>query len=180
MPNWCYNSLNISHTDPAMISKLIQGGQNHGLLNSFVPMPQELVGTTSPSPQNAELDEKYGASNWYDWAVKNWGTKWDTHIDDYTVGDDGTTAVINFNTAWSPPIFYYDRLVEKGFNVNATYTEEGMGFAGHYVNGQDECIELRFDDESTTWINNIFDSVLRELVQNEYNSWRDMQNDNLD
>jgi len=38
----------------------------------------------------------YGAPNWYDWSIANWGTKWDAY--NQSVIDDNT---IEFLTAWS-------------------------------------------------------------------------------
>ena len=45
----------------------------------------------------------YGATDWYDWSIQNWGTKWNAHE---TEIDDN---VIWFNTAWSP----VPELIEK-------------------------------------------------------------------
>lgn len=39
---------------------------------------------------------KYGYTNWYDWCLANWGTKWNAY--DIEKRDDYT---IEFNTAWS-------------------------------------------------------------------------------
>jgi len=52
--------------------------------------------------EKQSLIEQYGATNWYDWNVKNYGTKW---------GDVDTELVVNhedylefqFDSAWSPP-----------------------------------------------------------------------------
>ena len=48
---------------------------------------------------------------------------------------------ISFDTAWSPPIQLYDRLVELGYDVDATYFEPGMGFCGVYYNGDDDYVD---------------------------------------
>lgn len=42
--------------------------------------------------------ERYGYPTWYDWSIKNWGTKWDTY-DGYS--NDDTSCC--FQTAWSTP-----------------------------------------------------------------------------
>ena len=81
MPNWCYNNATFTHKDPAMIKKLIDGAKDGNLFNTFVPMPEEIKNTSSPSEANEVLIEKYGASDWYSWAVANWGTKWDTNFE---------------------------------------------------------------------------------------------------
>lgn len=180
MPNWCYNSVSISHEDPAMIQKMIDAGNDGKLFDAFVPMPDELRNTVSPSPSNDALIEKYGSSDWYSWSVNNWGTKWDTEFDGVDVLDEGKRIHATFNTAWSPPIEYYDRLVDLGFTVDATYTEEGMGFAGHYVDGEDESVDLHFDKESEKWINQISDDVLRDLVMCEYENWLQWQDEEED
>lgn len=39
--------------------------------------------------------ETYGCSTWYDWCIKNWGTKWNA-LDAYVEGN-----TIGFETAWS-------------------------------------------------------------------------------
>ena len=48
----------------------------------LIPMPEELKITSPAQDENekkqAEINlEKYGAKDWYDWACKNWGTKFD-------------------------------------------------------------------------------------------------------
>jgi hypothetical protein len=48
-----------------------------------------------------------------------------------------------------------------------------MGFAGHYLDGVDNCVDLDFDIDSEEWINEIEDEDLRWLVQGEYDSWAD-------
>lgn len=171
MPNWCYNTVSVSHKDPAMIERFVKATENETLLNEFVPMPEELRNTTSPSPTNESLVEKYGASDWYSWAVNNWGTKWDI-CDSYADCVDKHSATASFNTAWSPPIDFYNELVELGFDVDATYTEEGMGFAGHYLNGEDESIDLDFDKNSKEeWIDKIENEDLRIVVEDQYEQW---------
>jgi hypothetical protein len=76
-----------------------------------VPFPKELEGTTSGSPnsipeeerkRHPELLKKYGAVNWYDWNIKNWGTKWGAYdVEPVQTVEDGLKFI--FNTAWSPP-----------------------------------------------------------------------------
>ena len=60
------------------------------------------------------------------------------------------------NTAWSPPIPIFDKLVDIGFEVDARYLDEGWGYIGEYVNGDDwstedvdniSCIRPELDDE---------------------------------
>lgn len=48
--------------------------------------------------------EKHGYSQWYDWSVEKWGTKWNVE-DDVNVSYDKSTDEyeITFNTAWSVP-----------------------------------------------------------------------------
>lgn len=41
---------------------------------------------------------RYGATSWYDWCYKNWGTKWNA----YENKQPGTDTII-FETAWAPP-----------------------------------------------------------------------------
>ena len=47
----------------------------------------------------AELKEKYGYDNWYDWQCAHWGTKWNACHSDY----DKDNETLRFNTAWSIP-----------------------------------------------------------------------------
>lgn len=56
------------------------------------------------------LREQYGYYSWRDWAVSNWGTKWDRPYTDYKLIDeseiddsDEHLLIIRMNTAWSCP-----------------------------------------------------------------------------
>jgi hypothetical protein len=52
----------------------------------------------------AALEEKHGATDWYEWQSNNWGTKWGTyHTKAHELGGDGSPVLIEFQTAWGPP-----------------------------------------------------------------------------
>ena len=151
MPNWCSNSINI--TGPAdQVKTLWEQAQanwkneDYGLLNAMVPMPDALKGTRSPSPDDGSQPSVDGYTNWYDWCVANWGTKWDISDEGLTFTDNGDgTAQISgwFESAWAPPINAYDTFLDDmdGCSLYATYEEGGMDFAGIYDNGSDEYME---------------------------------------
>ena len=126
MPNWCSNTLTLSHENPDQIRRAVEAFERGELLNEFVTLP------------GAEQE------NWYDWHIANWGTKWDVGGSDYgkpTVDPAGTSATFNFDSAWAPPVAWYENMQEQGFGVNAYYYEPGMCFAGKY----DECGDDYYD-----------------------------------
>ncbi len=132
MPNWCLNSLRVSGSDLSAFRKWL--GEDGFKLNKILPLPAELEGTTSPNrDSNSEsakaLRQKYGADNWYDWNIQNWGTKWDV---DAELEDFGGWLFITFDSAWSPPAGAIIALGKMFPNLTFTlhYHESGCCFAG--------------------------------------------------
>ena len=151
MPNWCNNNLILEHDDPTMLVRAKEALDRGEFLNEFIPVPQELTDTVSgfmgdgeeqrklEAQQKANV-EKYGYSTWYDYCVGEWGTKWDTGEQGNTdISPDGRILHTGYDTAWSPPIAAYEKLLELGFRVKAMYFEPGMGFAGIWEDGIDDC-----------------------------------------
>ena len=137
MPNWNQNSAIITHEDPTQIDRLIEGFKNERLFGEFLPCPKELLDMGSPlsDAEQAEANvEKYGASDWYQWCINNWGTKWDVGEESDGIDRvDDNKVKLSFDTAWGPPIAFYEYLDEElDFEITAFYLEEGMGFAGKY------------------------------------------------
>lgn len=157
MPNWCDNVVTFSHADPEMIRRVVTGYTGEGLMAEFWPIPDKLINTIAGSygdpDQQAELEQRerenileFGYRNWYDWALDNWGTKWDItsgENGDPSVSEDGLSVQFSFNSAWSPPLGFYERMEGLGFEVDAFYHEPGMAFCGRYRDGNDECYEMR-------------------------------------
>jgi hypothetical protein len=115
--------------------------------SEFVPVPKQLVETVASSQTDEKLIKsnikKFGYASWYDFCVNEWGTKWDTEchsVDIYEEHPDTLEAV--FDTAWAPPVPFYEKLERMGFQVEAKYYEPGMGFAGMYSDGCDDYYEL--------------------------------------
>ena len=148
MPNYCLNNLDISGTKSDILSFIEQNkkGEQYLDFNGSVPMPEELVGTRAPnldinSEKSKELFAKYGACDWYDWSILNWGTKWNaTCIEDWYIAEDGITAQINFDTAWGQPTEWLIAASKKYPNIEfgLEFYEEGNCFIGYYkiINGQ--------------------------------------------
>lgn len=154
MPNWCNNSVSITHQDPAKLEALAAAVREGKFCNHVIPTPEDLNITAGSlgrdTPEQAELErksaenvEKYGYANWYDFQVARWGTKWD--VDAYegeeTKVENGILS-FGFDSAWAPPIGVYEALHEQGFTVKAFYWESGMCFAGKWEDGFDDYYEL--------------------------------------
>ena len=150
MPNWCYNTLEITHEDPAMIARAKTAFLGEGLLNEFVPVPESLRITAgylgdgaeqkALEAQEAENLKVHGYRNWYDYCVNEWGTKWDVHGQE--VSDIPNGVILNFDSAWAPPTNAYEKLMDLGFRVHAMYYEPGMCFCGIFDENGDDYYDL--------------------------------------
>ena len=147
MPNWCNNNIEIA--GPVEKIKALWDtaqAEDGGLLNAMVPMPKALRDTTKGTGDELQTEQYDGFTNWYDWSVSRWGTKWDIDLEgiEYTDNGDGTATISGyFDSAWSPPIEAYNRFLEanEDCGITASYYECGCDFAGLYDNGDDEYLE---------------------------------------
>lgn len=155
MPNWCFNNLRVDGDNKASLTKFRDWlGQDGFKLSKISPLPSELENTSAPTmletDETKRLTQKYGAADWYDWRIKNWGTKWDV---DAEVDDNDSILCITFDSAWAPPCAAIATLGNKFPDLTFTlsYYEQGMGFAGTFtVNGDDVddcCVEGGKDKE---------------------------------
>ena len=149
MPNWCNNTLNIRHEDPAMIERAKTAFAEGKFLEEFCPVPASLhivAGRVGDPDEQKKLEEDtarniatHGYGNWYDYCVNEWGTKWDIGGEDaHMVEQDANGVVFNFDSAWAPPTAAYAKLMEQGFEILAYYFEPGMAFAGRWEDGCDD------------------------------------------
>jgi hypothetical protein len=149
MPNYCENTLTLSHKDKDKVEKLYQAILNNSLCNAVIPLPEALRNTTAPTKEpNEALLAEFGSDNWYDFCVTNWGTKWDIMDSSSNLWIDGekTSLTASFVTAWSPPEKVYKKLLEDGFELRALYFEGGMCFAGIISNEEDSYYEDSFEN----------------------------------
>jgi hypothetical protein len=155
MPNHCFNSLSFSKKDKTKVLKTLKGKNGLVDFNSLIPIPRPFIGSEKdwnlhPNPKNEITDscgvpkskglylsKVFGAGNWYDWACKNWGTKWNA----YSISKEETKTGVTlfFNTAWSAPEPILWALASVLPEVGFTYSYEiegGMGAGGCEFKGQ--------------------------------------------
>ncbi len=155
MPNWCNNTVEINHKDPAKMYALVEAINEGKFCNHVIRVPESLhivagsvgdpVEPKTPEEDTARNLEIHGYGNWYDFCVNRWGTKWDVDAYDKVEYDDqhdkhGIT--FGFDSAWAPPVGVYEELVEQGFEVRAYYYEPGMAFVGLWDNGADDYYDI--------------------------------------
>jgi hypothetical protein len=66
------------------------------------------------TPEEESALREIGHFNWYDWACANWGTKWNAACVSVTATTliDPDAIEITFDTAWSPPLPVFDKMIE--------------------------------------------------------------------
>jgi len=131
MPNHTDNRVTLYHKDSQQIDMIynIMNTPDTPLCQTLIPMDEALL------DNDAHADD-----GWYTWRLQNWGTKWDVY-ESHCTRFDANTLQLTFYTAWSPPIPVFDKLVDMGFEVTARYLDEGWGYIGEYVNGDDWCTD---------------------------------------
>lgn len=169
MPNWCNNTLTISHKDLSMMKRVVKGYNQNRLLDEFIPIPLELKEASMSMEKLMkqrnweykkeldkvveELNKKYfGYKDWYDFCVSQWGTKWDIGRGDgyrtMLIKDIKNKSItVGFDSAWSPPIGAYEKLIEMGFSIRAMYYEGGCAFCGIWEDGEEEFYEIEGNSE---------------------------------
>lgn len=169
MPNWCNNSITI--VGPAdKIQALWNAAQaeNSGLLNAMLPMPEGLRNTVKGSGDELQTETHDGYTNWYDWSVARWGTKWDVDTDALYLEDlgDGRAQISGgFDSAWSPPIEAFKAYADANTDVKMQlkYFEPGMSFMGVWDN---EGGDTYYDDVGDMLeITEEEDAVVYELLE---------------
>jgi len=146
MPNLCNNNLTITG-DPSEISRFVKAVTVNyineetkapkteiRILKSLYPCPAELYEVTADFTEKPEMEAKYGASDWYVWCNRYWGTKWGDydHRDNHPYTEGESTAVFGFTSAWSPPVQGIAKVSEQFPKLSfiLTYEEGGMEFLG--------------------------------------------------
>lgn len=88
--------------------------------------------TKEQADQRKRNFEKYGCTNWRDWSIKNWGTKWDVQASLEEMTDE--MLVYSFDSAWNPPLAFVEKVAELFplLNFLLEFKEGGMGFAGEF------------------------------------------------
>jgi hypothetical protein len=119
MPNWNSNDITINGPKEKIRALWAAAqAEGSGLLNAMKPMPKELL----------------EGDGWYDWAVANWGTKWDVNMEGLQLieGVDGCSIVGYADSAWSPPIEAFQAYAAANDDVymEIKYFEPGIGFVG--------------------------------------------------
>ena len=161
MPNHCSNKLTLTGAPDKLkqFADFAMSGESKLDIGNFMPMPEEVRNTTAPNPdkeQASVLRERYGASDWYDWANVNWGTKWGVYRA-HGGEVEGDTLIYYFSTAWSP--FSENVLLAMSgqfpeIRMELKYAEIGMGFwglweaiGGSMTNSEEGDVEMKVVEE---------------------------------
>lgn len=86
---------------------------------------------------------RFSTDGWYDWNVRNWGTKWDACdvVVDERQLNVGVLAY-HFSTAWSPAEGAYQRMVEQHPTLTFSFhCEEEQGWGVEYDSVSGELVE---------------------------------------
>ena len=102
----------------------------------------------------------YGEATWYDWAIKNWGTKWNAYgIDEQALPSDENITSLAFNTAWSAPHPIIEKIAEMypELSFEHIWADEDIGMnCGEraYENGECTSVYYPGGEQAVIFANN--------------------------
>lgn len=178
MPNWCNNVLMIQgeHDEVQKLLDLIEGDSSLISFDRIITQPEALKGTNAFSAYKELAEENkrlYGASDWYDWNLKNWGVKWDASNSQLiydkvsAVQFSGLRTVkIAFDTPWNSPEPVIRALASQFPNTNIylTFDEPGMDFGGWHMYSKGE--EVKSGECESFWNLSQYMDPNEEVFQN--------------
>jgi Ferredoxin-like domain in Api92-like protein len=160
MPNWCQNTLLMQGNvdEVQRLLDVVKASDTTLSLRNILTTPEPLVNATAPNRDQGSSEEfvkLYGAADWYDWQVSNWGTKWDVEATIYFDSSTQThgysthrdkeirTVGMNFDSAWSPPTRAIAELARQFPNISIyhSYDESGCDFSGYNMYRNGACVD---------------------------------------
>jgi hypothetical protein len=166
MPNWCSNVLKVREDVETSKDELY-----------------DFLTKAKGTPEGEEQEREFCFSSlvprpdgvdWYDWNVQNWGTKWDVNADVelqdeyFDDEDEGAVAIIRFDTAWSPPIEFIQKVAPMfpTLTFELRFWEGGMGFAGRWEQQGDEVlIDTSYGTDAEEYWNIITEDMTEEEIE---------------
>lgn len=131
--------LALVHNDVSYLKEIVQKLQN--ILDS-IQVPYELLNEKDIT----KIFEVFCQRNKKSFDILEKGPE----ISDISIDETSNEICIIFDTAWMPPIEFYEYLVQDEWNVNALYHEPGMQFCGSFTNDKgDKLYEYDNDDKTT-------------------------------
>jgi hypothetical protein len=129
--------------------------------------------------------DNYGCKTWYDWAIRNWGSKWnfsEPHLisengNDLTdhPNDFASSLIYSFDTAWSPMIPVITRMGElfPQLRFVLDYAEPGCDFQGTYamengLNILDDCHEYIPSEDEEAWLEGDVPEIETPISETRY------------
>lgn len=135
MPNHVSSHIRITGPKADRVAlKELMAGESPFDFNNILPMPKELAniqvgGTTLggihythwrdghmgqigiPEAELVKLEAMYGSRDWWGWANRNWGTKWNAY--DVSIHETTKALTYQITTAWADPVPVFDALSER-------------------------------------------------------------------
>lgn len=122
-------------------TRILTGGEYAVEMDRLNNLPngsteKQLGGKPITQAMADDYQKRFGATNWYDWRVKNYGTKWNLYNITFSglqPQDDGLcVAEFSYYTAWSPATQYFINVSEQFPELTFTheFADEGGGFVG--------------------------------------------------
>jgi len=114
MPNHVYQKMRIqnwsSETSMINLKKRIFSDKNELDFNKIIPQPDNIFnGNLGDEERKMCLEQN--RPNWYDWNIKNWGTKWGAYSFSLKEDDENMLS-FDFQTAWNFPKPIIDKVFE--------------------------------------------------------------------
>jgi hypothetical protein len=125
MPNHVSNIVEITGEKAKEVIDILFNENDECTFDNFFPMPKELANTTSPNKEsNQDLIDKFGADNWYDWKINNYGTKWGIYE-----GNRIDDTNMFCQSAWGTPYKAFLKLSEvyPDVEISVQYADEDFG-----------------------------------------------------
>lgn len=146
MPNWVHNTMQVTG-NKVWVETFIQQAKRPGLFSTdegdsiselsfanFIRPSLSIMGQywgEEPRPELMGSVSRTTSNHWYDWNIRNWGTKWDASRVDVVINRSGDEVRYEFDTAWGPPLDVFYQMVSQFHDLtfNLHYVEE-QGWGG--------------------------------------------------
>ena len=138
--------------------------------NEEKPLETIIEGAKELGRKALENERKYGYTDWYDWSIENWGTKWDAYEVDYKVNKNSIR--LNFQTAWATPYPIFEEISRlfPTLTIIVDFADEDLGRnCGNYEFKDGEAIKFDEGDlESACKVWGYdYDEIMREREEGE-------------